>query len=722
MKAVQVNFESGDINVTDVPPPVLQPNGILVQSAASLVSAGTERAIIEMAKMTPIGKAKTRPDLVRKVLDKAGQDGLLNTVKIVRNLVQAPLPLGYSCAGVVRAVGKDVSDFQPGDRVACAGLGYANHAEMVFVPKNLSVKIPDGVDYESASFVTLGAIALHGVRQADVQLGETVVVMGLGLVGQLTVQICLAAGCRVFGIDIDPAKVELAHQCGMQGGMALESNGRVIEAVEAFSRGRGADKILITAGSKSSAPIKLSADLARDRACVVAVGDINLDVPRRAFYDKELDLRLSRSYGPGRYDPQYEENGTDYPIGYVRWTERRNMESFLDLIGTGKIDLLPLITHRYKIEEAEGAYKDLMSETGKGMVGTILHYDTEKPQLSTVPLIETPVERTDSIKRIGVIGAGQFVQGILLPALKKHKGKISFGSFASATGMSARAVAKKYKADKATSDYTEILDDKNIDAVMIGTRHNLHAEMVAKSLKSGKDVFVEKPLAINEDGLQQVIEAYNSCTTKPVVMVGFNRRFSPLAIKLKTSFGTQPKMMVARVNAGALPASHWTQDPAIGGGRIVGEMCHFVDLLQFLADGKVTEISATGLSQPDGAADPDTVTANLKFSDGSVGTIIYASNGNNKFPKERIEVFGGERVGLIDNWSKLKIVGKKTRQSERCWLGSQKGHDEEMAAFAEALHTRNAPIAFDSLVETTRITFAIREALRTGYPVTLEDE
>ncbi|PZP55567.1 MAG: oxidoreductase [Micavibrio aeruginosavorus] len=716
MKAVLQNFKTGDMAVEDVPPPSLKADGVLVTNIASLVSAGTEKAVIELAKMNPLQKAKARPDLVKKVLSKAGQDGLLATARIVMNLVSAPLPLGYSCAGIVSQVGSRVSDVAPGQRVACAGLNYANHAEMVYIPRNLMVPIPDNVSYEEAAFVTVGSIALHGVRQAQLTLGETVVVIGMGLVGQIAAQICSASGCKVFCIDLDPSKIELAKSLGADDGMAGSDTAALKAAVMNFTGNHGADAVLITAGTKSSGPIELAPELSRDRARVVAIGDVGHNVPRRSYYEKEIDLRQSRSYGPGRYDPDYEERGHDYPLGYVRWTENRNMEAFLDLIAAGRVKVKPLLTHRFEIEAAQEAYDLLLGETKEPYIGIILDYDAEKDQETSVTLktvTPSPQKKGGQIS-IGVIGAGQFAQGVLLPALKNVKGA-SFHSFATGSGFTSLNVARKYKAEICTSDYREMLADAKVDAVLIATRHDTHAEIVSAALKAGKHCFVEKPLAMDAAGLQSVIEAQKS--TGNMVLTGFNRRFSPLAKRLKNEMAGAKLVMQYRINAGFIPGSHWHQDIENGGGRIVGEVCHFIDTMQYICGSDPVSVFAESVNDGNSPADPDNIIITFTFSDGSIGTIAYVASGDSGFPKERIEVFGGGRVGVIDNWRTLLVQGNGRKVKQRCWLQAEKGHRQEMVAFIDAVRSGQSPISFESQILTTQTTFAIQESLREGRTI-----
>lgn len=723
MKAVLQDFSNGKMEVADVPPPTLKPGGVLVANVASLISVGTEKALIELSKMNPLQKARARPDLVSKVLSKAGQEGLLATAKIVRNLVSAPLPLGYSCAGIVRAVGAGVSDLQPGMRVACAGLGFANHAEVVFVPRNLCVAIPDTVSFEAASFATVGAIALHGVRQAELTLDETVVVMGLGLVGQLTVQICVASGCRVFAVDTDADKVERAKRLGAEDGCL--PGDRLSPAVRTFSRQRGADAVLITASSKSSEPVAVAAEMARDRGRVVVIGDTGMDIPRRPYYEKEIDIRLSRSYGPGRYDPAYEEKGHDYPIGYVRWTENRNMEACLDLIARGRVRADDLVTHRFPIEQAQHAYDALLGETNESVIGILLQYDAGKEQSSRVAFAPAgnKIASADrgGIVRFGVIGAGQFAQGILLPHLKAVPGVV-FRSFVTGSGLTSRAVGLRYGALMCTSDYREVIVDPEVDAVLIATRHDLHAPMVAEAIEAGKHVFVEKPLALNEEQLAPVEATYKKAAISgsgaPQLLVGFNRRFSPLALQMKEALAQGRLVMNYRVNASPVPAGHWHQDAEQGGGRIVGEICHFIDVMQYLTSAEPVEVFAMATLDGDRrSADPDNLVINLTFTEGSVGTIAYVSAGDPSYPKERLEVFGGGMVGVIDNWRTLRVQGNGRRVKKRYWLGTEKGHEQEMKLFVSSIRNGHPTIPFSSLLATVRATFAVQRSFREGLPV-----
>ncbi|MCS6882521.1 MAG: bi-domain-containing oxidoreductase [Oscillochloridaceae bacterium] len=764
MKQITQNYRSGELTVADVPPPALRPGGVLVAVAASLVSAGTERAMVTLAQASLLDKARQRPDLARQVLEKVRQEGLLTTYQKVMTRLDSLSPLGYSCAGTVIAVGEGVADLQVGDAVACAGAGYANHAEVVFIPRNLAVKIPPfqrpdpdsdpshpqskiqnpkSHIFEEAAFTTVGAIALQGLRQATPTLGETVIVIGLGLIGLITVQLLRANGCRVLGMDLSPARCELALRFGAIGAAASDEDMRAL--VARHTGGLGVDAALITASTSSSAPLRLAAELCRDRGRVVAVGLVGLNVPRKLFYDKELDLRLSRSYGPGRYDPSYEEQGHDYPIGYVRWTENRNMQAFLDLLAEGRVQVAPLITHRFPIAEAERAYALITGERASEALGVVINYPETDSAARLAPVVRlerpgaAPATRLGVARAgrgvpnarpvaLGLIGAGAFAQGALLPALASVPGA-PLRAVASATGLSARHVAARYGAAYCTAEASRILEDPEVDAVLVATRHGSHAALVIRAIAAGKPVFVEKPLAVSEEQLGAVVTAYEAAQQRaegapngalpaapPLLLVGFNRRFAPLAVTMRDFLaGAGPLMMHYRVNAGFVPASSWLHDPAEGGGRIVGEVCHFVDLLQFLCGADPVSVAATAAQSPSGALQEDNVSIHIRFSDGSVGSILYAAGGDKAFPKERVEIFGGGRVAALDDFRTLELARNGKRRVERTLLRQDKGHAAELRAFVEAVRAGGpAPIPFASLVLTTRVTFLAREAIHSG--------
>jgi polar amino acid transport system substrate-binding protein len=710
MKQVLQNFRTGVLKVDEVPETICKSGGILVTNAASLISAGTEKMAVDLAQKSLVGKAKERPDLVRQVIGKVQKDGLASTFRTVMARLETPLALGYSCAGVVSEVGRGAEEFHAGDRVACAGMNYASHAETVFVPKNLAVRIPDNVSFDEAAFVTLGAIALQGVRTAEVKLGEAVVVIGLGLLGQLTVMLLKAAGCRVIGIDLELNKTRLALEHGADAAVLRSDD--VESAIAQFTGGYGADSVIITAAAESNDPIELAGAIARDRAVVSMVGAVGMDVPRKVYYEKELQLRLSRSYGPGRYDAQYEEQGVDYPIGYVRWTERRNMQEFLRLISAGAVRLDKLITHRFDISQAGAAYDIITGKTPQPYLGILLTYsETSLPRRKSniVVLREARTAQADGTVSLGVIGAGNFAKAVLLPRLARAA-HLRLTGIATATGRNAKAIGEQYGFGFCTSDYRELLGSDNINTVLIATRHDSHARMTVEALQAGRTVYVEKPLATTEEGLNQIIEAVEE--NRGRVMVGFNRRFSSLAAELKQAFANAgPLAITYRVNAGVIPRESWIQNEE-GGGRIVGEVCHFADFLQFLTGADPVEVfayaAATGLN--------DTLSIVVRFSDGSTGNINYFATGDKAFPKERIEVYGGGRVGVLDDFRVLEVWNNGKRKVTKR-LQQDKGFDQELAAFIEAARTgAEMPISFRSLVLTTKVTLAVEQSLGTGRP------
>jgi predicted dehydrogenase/threonine dehydrogenase-like Zn-dependent dehydrogenase len=715
LNQVLQHVRSRRLELTQVPEPGVRAGGVLVRNAVSLISAGTEKTITDFAGKSMLGKARERPDLVRQVMDKVKKDGLGPTVQTVLSRLDQPIALGYSCAGVVEEAGRGAEEFAPGDRVACAGMGYASHADVVFVPRNLTVAVPDGVSLEDASYVTVGAIALQGVRVAEVKLGETVAVIGLGLLGQLSVQILRAAGCRVLGIDLDAAKVALALELGAEAAVARGDD--VHAAVAAFTGGRGVDAVLITAATTSNDPVELAGEIARDRAIVSMVGATGLDIPRKPYYEKEMQLRLSRSYGPGRYDPQYEEQGRDYPVGYVRWTERRNMEEFLRLVASGQVTPSRLTTHRFPITEAEAAYQVIQGKTGEPFAGVLFTY----PERSAPPQRRVALAGAGpraGVLGVGFVGAGNFARAMLLPRFQKLAG-VSLAGVSTASGINARAVGDRFGFSYATTDTPALLADPAVQAVVIATRHASHARFAAQALRAGKAVFVEKPLALDEEGLQEVLAA--QAESGGVLAVGFNRRFSPLSLAVKEAFiAGLPLALNYRVNAGAIPRESWVHDPEEGGGRIIGEVCHFVDLLQYLSGEDPVEVSAQALGGPEGGLH-DTVAITLRFSRGSVANLSYFATGDRSFPKERLEVFGGGTLAVLDDFREVLISrgGKRTRVKK---LAQEKGFDQEVAAFVQAARGGGLPIPLASLVATTRATFAIEASLRTGQSVAVRGD
>jgi predicted dehydrogenase/threonine dehydrogenase-like Zn-dependent dehydrogenase len=718
MKQVLQYRRSGTTRVIDVPSPLVPNSGVLVANEWSLISPGTERMLVEAGGANLLNTARQRPDLVRQVLDKAARDGVTATLEAVRSRLDVAIPLGYSCAGTVLDVGVDArSAFAIGDRVACAGAGQANHAELVAVARNLAVRVPDALSLDDAAFVTVGAIALQGVRIADVRIGEACVVIGLGLVGQLTVQLLKAAGCRVFGIDVATDKVDLAIANGADGA-CLRADSDLVDRVREFSLGRGADAILVAAAATTSDPIQLAPRLARDRAVVVAVGMVGMDVPRNAYYEKELQLRLSRSYGPGRYDRTYEEDGVDYPLGYVRWTEQRNMEAFLDLVAAGSVRPSRLVTHRIPIAEAERAYRIVTGEIAEPYLGILLEYPrpTEPAQRAARIEVRPSAPASSTTVRLGVIGAGTFARSVLLPALKKLD--VDLVGVATQSPPSAQQTASRFAIGYATTDWRQVVDDPGIDAVLVATRHDLHPAIAAAALRAGKSVFLEKPMALHAADLDDLMAAWSA--SGRLLQVGFNRRFAPTYRRLAASLARrrQPLVMSYRVNAGSVASTSWVVDPVQGGGRLVGEVCHMVDLLVDLARGRATSVFA----QQGQAVTGDDVVLTLTFGDGSLGTIVYASGGDRGLAKEQLEVLGGGTAAVLDDFRRLRLyeAGRVRRLGGR--LASQdKGHAAELAAFVDAVK-RGAPAPVDPRVaeHVTRVTFAAVESARAGAAIQLQ--
>jgi predicted dehydrogenase len=681
-QAVQ-NLRTGEVRVAEVPPPRLRRGGALVATTVSLISAGTERQKIEMGEKSLLAKARARPELARQVVQKAREDGLRETYQTVMQRLEAPNPLGYSLCGRVVAVAPDCEGLAPGDLVACAGAGYANHAEVNFVPKHLLARVPDGVSPDQAAFATLGAIAMQGVRQAGVGLGDRVAVIGLGLVGQLTVQLLRAAGVRTMGVDLDPEVCALAERLGAE--RTIRRHGAVEAVAEAFTGGLGMDAALVCASAASDDPVRLAAELCRDRGRVVIVGIVNMALPRDPFYDKELELRMSRSYGPGRYDPAYEERGQDYPPGYVRWTEQGHLEEFLRLVGTGAVDVAPLTTHRYPVDRAAEAYALIsgkLPEAGRP-IGVLLDYPDAAAAADRYRVEVPPAEARTPVAgrpRVAMIGAGNFATRVILPALVGTE-RVALAGIATASGATARQVAERFGFTYATSDTEALLADPEVDAVIVATRHDSHAGLAARALRAGKATFCEKPLATTWEGLEDVAAAYAEHPAP--LLVGFNRRFSPLTEELRRALPPGvPRAIVCRVNAGPMPRDHWMRDPVAGGGRIVGELCHFLDLACHLAEGRPVRVSAEALAGPDPIEMSDSLVVQVSFACGSVASLQYLANGNPRVAKERVEVFAGGTVGLIDDFRRLELssAGRRTTRSLR---RQEKGHREEMRTFAE---------------------------------------
>lgn len=754
MKQIIQSFKTGELWLAEVPVPACKSGGAVVQTRASFVSAGTERMLVDFAKKNIVGKALQMPDQVQKVLRKMKSEGIFETLEKVKAKLDQPIPLGYSSAGVIEELGHSIRGFAVGDRVACGGAGYANHADYNYVPKNLMVKIPDGVSFEDASCATVGSIAMQGVRQCDVRLGEQVCVMGLGLLGLLAVQMLKASGCLVIGFDPNPARCQDALNLGAD--MAVSSD--LAAAADKFSQGMGVDAVLITAATKSNDPVTVAGEIARMKGKVVVTGLVGMDLPRDDYYKKELDFKLSLSYGPGRYDSNYEEGGNDYPYGYVRWTEQRNIASFLDLVASGAVTPSKLVTHHFDIADALDAYDLLLGKAEEPYLGIVLDYAEKSSEVlksgRSLEVAESgsrEVGNTGGVKssevNVGFIGAGNFTKAVLFPELKKMP-EVNLKTLCTATGMNAGETAKKENFDIASTDYESMLKDESINTVFVTTQHNSHAKFICESLQAGKHVFVEKPLAINEAQLDRLKATvadlksgsdevgktstlqdsktprpqesnlnsnnFNSIGT-PILMAGFNRRFSPHAALLKRYFAkrTTPICMTYRVNAGIIPPDVWIQDPEVGGGRIIGEACHFIDFASYVIGHNVVEVQAQCVTTDNaGLVAEDNVSINLKYADGSVANILYVALGSADLAKERCEIYANESFAVMENFNKTTCSGKLGKEK---LVGKQaKGFAEELTAFFKAIKEGSeAPISFDSLMNTTEVGFAVHKALQT---------
>lgn len=713
MKQVIQNFKSGELYVGDVPMPSLVDGSVLIENKFSLISAGTEKSSVSVGKASLLGKAKMRPDLVKQVLQNVKKSGLMATIETVMRKLNSLSSIGYSTSGVVMASLDSNGEFQPGDRVACAGVGYASHAEVVSVPQNLVVKIPDNVSFEEASFTTLGAIALQGVRQADPKLGDNICVIGLGLLGQIACQLLKANGCNVFGIDVSQSMVDLSNETGSS--YALNRNdSNLISATENFTNGHGFDKVIITAAAPTNDPIVLSTEILRKKGEIIIVGAVPMEIPREPhFYQKELELKISTSYGPGRYDVKYEEEGIDYPYGYVRWTEKRNMEAFLMLLSHQSLDIKPLITHVFDIEDAEKAYDIILGKTKEQFIGILLQYPDNETK--KVMLIQNTTQASKEIN-VGFIGAGNFAQSKLIPNCKEET---SLETVVTGRGINAKNVADKFGFNSLSTDANDILKNDRINTIFIATRHNTHASYVINGLKSGKNVFVEKPLAMNYEELEKVTEAYQEAGNKSL-MIGFNRRFAPISVALKKEFQNigEPLVMNFRVNAGFIPKDHWTQTE-IGGGRIVGEMCHFIDLMQYFTDAKPIKVFAECISTTNTQMkSDDNISVIVKFSDGSIGNLIYVANADKSLPKEHLEIFAAGKAGVIEDFKSGKLYKENSEEKLKF---SGKGHKQEVQSFIASLKSgTGSPISYESLYLTTLTTFKILDSLATGQQQIIE--
>ena len=708
MKQIIQSFKTGETILEDVPAPQVKRGQVLIQTTKSLVSLGTERMLVEFGKSNLISKARQQPDKVKMVLDKIKTDGLIPTLETVFNKLGEPLPLGYCNVGNVIAVGNGVAEFQVGDRVASNG----QHAEFVSVPKNLVAKVPDNISDEEASFTVIGSIGLQGIRLTQPTLGETIVVTGLGLIGLMTAQLLKANGCNVIGIDFDQSKLDLAEKFGVQTINPASGDDPVKTVIE-LTNGIGADGVIITASTKSNDVISQAAQMSRKRGRIVLVGVIGLDISRADFYEKELTFKVSCSYGPGRYDDAYEQGGIDYPLPFVRWTEKRNFEAILNAISTHAIDVKSLITEIVDLEK----YKDIYGEIGNSKaIASILNYKNSEYS-NTVSIVKKDSNKNISdSKGIAIVGAGNFTKMTMLPAFKGLDAQ--FETIISSGGVSGTALAKKFSIAKSSTNYDEVLQDETINSVLITTRHNLHAPMVIKGLNAGKNVFVEKPLALNNEELQNIVDAYESSNS--TLTVGFNRRFSPFATKMKAVLGQSetPINVIATMNAGMIPSNVWVHDLAIGGGRIIGEACHFIDLITYLTGSKVISVCMNAMgTSPE--ASTDNATLLLKYENGSTGVINYFANGSKSYSKERVEVYSQERTLVLDNWRVLKGYGFKGFKKMKSKM--DKGHKAQFSLLTNQINNGgNAIIRFDELINTTKASFAAIESLKTNSWIHVE--
>jgi predicted dehydrogenase/threonine dehydrogenase-like Zn-dependent dehydrogenase len=705
MKQILQNIANGETQLVEVPCPQNKNGQLLISTTKSLVSVGTERMLIDFGKSGWIQKARSQPDKVKMVLGKIKTDGLMPTIDAVRSKLDQPLPLGYCNVGIVQDNGN--TEFEVGSRVISNG----NHAEMVRVPKNLCAAIPENVDDETAAFTVLAAIAMQGVRIANPTIGETVVVTGLGLIGLITVQLLRANGCRVLGIDFDSSKCAMAREFGAQT-VDLSQGEDAIAKANTFSRGQGVDAVIITASTKSNDPVSNGANMCRQRGRIVLVGVVGLELSRADFYEKEISFQVSCSYGPGRYDTEYEEKGYDYPVGFVRWTEQRNFEAVLDLMSSGALNMKPLISHRFEIEDAINAYKCL---DDRSSLGILLNYSANADELLTKKLVSIrDAENYNAQDAVcGFIGGGNYASRVLIPAFKEAGAKLD--TLLTSGGVSAVHHGKKNDFANASTDLSQLLDNKSVNTVVIATQHNLHAEQVIQAITAGKNVFVEKPLALTHEELDAIESAYNKQNGKCRVMVGYNRRFAPHVIKMKSLLAniSEPKVFIMTMNAGAIPSDHWTQDPEIGGGRIIGEACHYIDLMRFLVGSEITGFTATCMGKADGVEiTEDKASITLTFKDGSFGTINYLANGGKAFAKERIEVFANDGVLQLDNFRKL--IGYDWKGFSKDKLRAQdKGQSNCSKAFVGAIKSGSpSPIPFDEIMEVARCSVDIAHSLR----------
>lgn len=723
--------KNGEIEILDLPIPNCHEKGILVRTAYSVISAGTEKTSVNNSKGSLLERARKQPDQVKLVLDTIKKQGLKNTFFRVQNKLNSYKQIGYSLSGIV--VESNCSEFQPGDRVACGGAGLANHSEYVSIPKNLAVKIPQNVDMLDAAYTTIASIAMQGVRQADVRLGENVAVIGLGLLGQITIRLLKASGCNVIGLDINKDLFEDSIKSGCS--LALNSDSSAISQIKAFTNGMGCDSVIITAGTNSDYPLNMSMEICRQRGNVVIVGAIGMNLNRNPFYTKEINLKISCSYGPGRYDYNYEENGIDYPVGYVRWTENRNMMSFIDLLSNKSINIKDFTTHKFNVNSANEAYNLITGNSTEKYIGIVIDYDLPKDysyenynqlvqdnKINQIKLNETKSAINSGKINVGFIGAGQFASNYILPVIKDNS-KVFLKAIANNTPLSAASAQKQFGFEKIYGNYDQLINsDDKLDLIFCATRHNSHSEVVMKSLENNSYVFVEKPIAVDFNGLKSIIDAGNKNQNLNKVMVGFNRRFSePFKfIFEKFKQRKEPMSITYRVNAGMIPKNHWTQQDEQG-GRIIGEACHFIDTMIYLTGSMPIRVYAESLSiESIEKTSADNVIATIKFADGSIGNLEYLANGDNSLPKEYCEVFCENKVAIMDNFQSVKFFqnGKNTENK----FNGEKGIINEInSTLNSVFENKSMPITFKEIYFTTLTTFAINQSINKGKVVNLNE-
>ena len=725
MKQVLQSILTGRVAVEEVPAPTIEPGMLRVRNRCSAISIGTERATIQRVQRGPVGVALSQPKRVQDLLRQLANEGLGPTLEKVRTRFEQSIPLGYSAAGIVHEVGAGAEGFRVGDPVACAGYGYASHAEVLCVPQTLCAKIPRGISWEEASFTTLGAIAFQGIRVADLKIGETVAVLGLGMIGQLLSQAAQAAGCRVFGVDPRPERVALAQELGAEAGCSPADRAAFLQAGLSFTGGRGFDAVLIAAASEETDLLLLAGELARERGVVVVIGDVPLSVPRETFYGKELQLRLARSYGPGRYDPSYERHGVDYPFPYVRWTAQRNMAAFLQLLEAGKMRVSPLVTHRFPLDQAVEAYAAILAQPSTPPLGVLLQYEGVAQAASPFPPPSAVPKKAAALMPgtigVGIIGAGRFAAGQLIPRLRRFPG-VRLAAVAAGHGASAQAAARRFGIPSAVTGHRALLQDPSVQAVVIAAPHHLHAGMVLDALKAGRHCFVEKPLCLTQEDLNEIASVYRSLSVPLVLSVGFNRRFSWVSQTAKSHFQDRqgPLTILYRVNAGPAPQEGWWSDPAVSGGRILGETGHFIDLMGFLTGTHPVQVSTFAPRWEPGQAGQETLVSTFGFADGSLGTLAYSTQGDRACPKERVELFADGMTAVIDDFRSVSLYARGRRKLFRRFV-QEKGFRAELAAFIEAVRSGgDPPIPFSELYSTTLATFKVLESLRQGKTVSLD--